>query len=245
MNSLFRPSLSVSRPNTSAPTTSPKRYTEPSRPTWPLLSARVPFSCRVLPIAETIWISRPSRIHADPRPTTIIQWNRVHGRRSIRAGTRLRTTPGVSAIAEVINRSPDVVVEEIVVPLLLLFIHACREAPSWDASGEGEQPVEGGCVRRDVHLRAEHGALHLTELRRDGRTQEGEPGVAGRVRRRPRQVEGVREVPPVHEVLAEHHREDGGPVHHRLLHHDPLLRHAAPHGPLDPGRRVADDVPRA
>src|SRR5918911_1175786 len=31
---------------------------------------------------------------------TINQWNLVHGNRSIRAGTRLRTTPGVSAVAD-------------------------------------------------------------------------------------------------------------------------------------------------
>src|SRR4051794_12114055 len=46
------------------------------------------------PADATSWISSPSRIHDTPRPTTTIQWNLVHGRRSSRAGIRLRTASG-------------------------------------------------------------------------------------------------------------------------------------------------------
>ena len=42
-------------------------------------------------------ISSPSRIHATPSATTMRVWNRDHGSRSIRAGMRLRTTPGAGA----------------------------------------------------------------------------------------------------------------------------------------------------
>src|SRR4051794_4540029 len=42
-------------------------------------------------------ISRPSRIQATPRATTIRVWKGDHGRRSIRAGIRLRMAPGAGA----------------------------------------------------------------------------------------------------------------------------------------------------
>ena len=42
-------------------------------------------------------ISSPSRIQATPRAITIRVWNGDHGSRSIRAGMRLRTTPGARA----------------------------------------------------------------------------------------------------------------------------------------------------
>src|SRR5919107_6444012 len=42
-------------------------------------------------------ISRPSRIQATPRATTMRVWNGDQGNRSIRAGIRLRMAPGASA----------------------------------------------------------------------------------------------------------------------------------------------------
>src|SRR6476661_731819 len=47
------------------------------------------------PDSDTIWISRPSRIHDTPSPKTTDQWNFVHGSRSMRAGTRLLMAPSV------------------------------------------------------------------------------------------------------------------------------------------------------
>src|SRR6476469_9720298 len=91
MKRFLRPNLSVSRPKNSAPTTSPIRYIEARKPTCPVLRAIVVGSARIGETSETIWISSPSRIHDTPSPTTTSQWNLVHGSRSIRAGTRLRT----------------------------------------------------------------------------------------------------------------------------------------------------------
>src|SRR3954463_12668104 len=52
-------------------------------------------------------ISRPSRIQATPRATTIRVWKGDHGRRSIRAGIRLRMAPGAGAsLVVVIERPP-------------------------------------------------------------------------------------------------------------------------------------------
>src|SRR3954471_18890063 len=213
MKSRLRPSRSVSRPNTSAPTTSPKRYTDPSSPTWPLLRASVAFSCSVLPIAETIWISSPSRIQAVPRPNTIIQWNRAHGRRSMRAGTRLLTT-GRSAVSDVIARSPDVIVvswrsftprpetsctREFRDPR---DVSAARRPPRV-AAGEPQQPLEGARPGGHGHLRPEVAGVATAVLRRDHRPEELERRLARLRRRRPRQVERARQVPPVHEVLPE------------------------------------------
>src|SRR4051812_22034592 len=51
----------------------------------------LPRSVRREATEPTIVTSRPSRIHTVPRPKTILQWNRDHGRRSRRAGTAVRT----------------------------------------------------------------------------------------------------------------------------------------------------------
>src|SRR4051794_34293981 len=79
------------------------RYTVPARPTSADDMSRVFW----YPAAATIWISSPSRIHETPRPTTTDQWKRVHGRRSIRAGTRLACGPRFRAVAmrDVMNDS--------------------------------------------------------------------------------------------------------------------------------------------
>ncbi len=49
----------------------------------------LPFSIIREATEPTIVTSRPSRIHTVPRPITTRQWNRDHGRRSSRAGTRV------------------------------------------------------------------------------------------------------------------------------------------------------------
>ncbi len=95
MKSFFRPQRSVRRPNRSAPTTCPIRYTVPVKPTSSDVMPRVSLK----PDAETSWISMPSKIQLTPSPSTTIQWNLAQGRRSMRAGTRLRTgrSPAVAA----------------------------------------------------------------------------------------------------------------------------------------------------
>src|SRR4051812_1489329 len=252
MKSRLRPSRSVSRPNTSAPTTSPKRYTDPSSPTWPLLRASVPFSCSVLPIAETIWISSPSRIQAVPRPNTIIQWNRAHGRRSMRAGTRLLTT-GRSAVSDVIARSPDVIVvswRSFTPPPETSCTRDFRDPrdvsaarrPPRVAAGEPQQPLEGARPGGHGHLRPEVAGVATAVLRRDHRPEELERRLARLRRRRPRQVERARQVPPVHEVLPEDHREDGATVHPGGREGDLAAAGPVPDGCRDRGRRRSDDV---
>jgi hypothetical protein len=47
-------------------------------------------------------ISSPSRIQATPSATTMRVWNGDHGSRSIRAGMRLRITPGIVASGAVV-----------------------------------------------------------------------------------------------------------------------------------------------
>src|SRR3954453_22369096 len=59
----------------------------------------VDFSLSTAATAPATVISRPSRIQATPRATTIRVWNFDHGSRSIRAGIVLRTTPGSLTVA--------------------------------------------------------------------------------------------------------------------------------------------------
>ena len=54
----------------------------------------LPVSVSRAAIAPTIVTSSPSRIQTVPRPITTIQWNRDQGRRSSRAGMRVRIVPG-------------------------------------------------------------------------------------------------------------------------------------------------------
>src|SRR6476619_1849685 len=97
MKRLRRPSLSESRPKNNAPTTSPARYTDATSPAAVEDSPSVSGWVRTSVTELATVISSPSRIHATPRAITIWVWNRDHGSRSIRAGMRLRTTPGAGA----------------------------------------------------------------------------------------------------------------------------------------------------
>ena len=54
------------------------------------MSMPLPDSVRRGAIAPTIVTSSPSRIQTVPRPMTILQWKRDHGRRSMRAGMLVR-----------------------------------------------------------------------------------------------------------------------------------------------------------
>src|SRR4051795_5769134 len=96
-NSFLRPSLSDIRPKNSAPTTSPARYTLASAPAWVELRPSESLFVRSATTPLATVISRPSRIQATPRATTIRVWKGDHGNRSIRAGMRLRMAPGVRA----------------------------------------------------------------------------------------------------------------------------------------------------
>src|SRR3954451_19100507 len=95
--SFLRPSLSDIRPKTSAPTTSPARYTLASAPAWVEVSPSESLFVRSATTPLATVISRPSRIQATPRATTMRVWKGDHGHRSIRAGMRLRMAPGVRA----------------------------------------------------------------------------------------------------------------------------------------------------
>ena len=55
------------------------------------------------PPAATIWISRPSRIHAVPSPKMTIQWNRVQGMPCMRAGIMLLIGFSCSVVAAVMR----------------------------------------------------------------------------------------------------------------------------------------------
>src|ERR1700753_191303 len=90
MNRFLRPSLSDSRPNTSAPMTSPMRYQVAMSAARPADRPRVFLSVRVALRLAAMVISRPSRTQATPRATTIFVWNLDQGSRSIRAGMTLR-----------------------------------------------------------------------------------------------------------------------------------------------------------
>src|SRR3982751_242907 len=105
MNSLLRPSLSDIRPKTSAPTTSPARYTLASAPAWVELRPSESLFVRSATTPLATVISSPSRIQATPRAITMRVWKGDHGNRSIRAGMRLRIAPGVRAsLVVVIDR---------------------------------------------------------------------------------------------------------------------------------------------
>src|SRR5512144_2124128 len=70
------------------------------RPTSDAVNPRVRPSRSRSAIDPAIVISMPSRTHVMPRAMTTRQWNRLHGSRSIRAGTVLRVglTPRTSAV---------------------------------------------------------------------------------------------------------------------------------------------------
>jgi len=96
--------LSDSLPNTSAPTTSPTRYTVP------IEAARTVDRFSVLawvslPLTElAIVISRPSRIQAVPSPSTSRVWNGDQRSRSSRAGIVLRIGCGSFVATVVMSR---------------------------------------------------------------------------------------------------------------------------------------------
>src|SRR5690606_41031363 len=54
----------------------------------------------------TMVTSSPSRIHTVPSPTTIIQWKRDHGSRSMRAGIRVVRVPRPASSAIAVTPSP-------------------------------------------------------------------------------------------------------------------------------------------
>src|SRR4051794_35592589 len=69
------------------------------RPTWVVLSPRPSLLVSWAATAPATVISSPSRIHATPRATTMRVWKGDQGNRSMRAGMRLRMTPGADASA--------------------------------------------------------------------------------------------------------------------------------------------------
>src|SRR5690349_23685394 len=90
MKRFRRPSLSDNRPKNSAPMTSPIRYHQAMSLTAPADMLSVSLSVRSAPTLLAMVISRPSRIHATPSAITSLVWNFDQGKRSIRAGMRLR-----------------------------------------------------------------------------------------------------------------------------------------------------------
>src|SRR3954451_3670289 len=62
------------------------------------------FSLSRLAIAPTIVTSRPSRIHTVPSPTTTSQCHPLHGRRSMRAGIRVRTVSSAAPMGAFVPR---------------------------------------------------------------------------------------------------------------------------------------------
>lgn len=75
---------------TSAPTTSPSRYTEATAPTAPLDRCSVASLVRVGITVAAMVISSPSRIQAIPSAATMRVKNGDQGSRSMRAGIRDR-----------------------------------------------------------------------------------------------------------------------------------------------------------
>src|SRR3954454_13482503 len=74
------------------------------RPAWVEDRLSVSASVSLSTTALATVISRPSRIQATPRAITMRVWKGDHGKRSIRAGIRLRITPGDCASRVVIER---------------------------------------------------------------------------------------------------------------------------------------------
>src|ERR1700683_3139140 len=106
MNSLRRPSLSDIRPKTSAPITSPTRYTVPIEAASVVDRASVSTWVSLLLTELAIVTDRPSRTHAVPRPRTSRVWNGDQRRRSSRAGIVLRIGWGPVVATSVIRDSP-------------------------------------------------------------------------------------------------------------------------------------------
>src|SRR3954464_4643535 len=69
------------------------------RPTWVVDSPSPSLLVSWAATAPATVISSPSRIHATPRATPMRVWKGDHGSRSIRAGMRLRMTPGAGVDA--------------------------------------------------------------------------------------------------------------------------------------------------
>src|SRR3954452_14740591 len=67
------------------------------KPAWPVDRWSVSGWVSLSVTALATVISKPSRIQATPRAITIRVWNGDQGNRSIRAGIRLRITPGAGA----------------------------------------------------------------------------------------------------------------------------------------------------
>ena len=72
------------------------------RPAWKVVIPSVSSRVSVATTALATVISSPSRIHAMPSAMTMRVWNGDQGSRSIRAGMRLRITPGFVASAAVV-----------------------------------------------------------------------------------------------------------------------------------------------
>jgi hypothetical protein len=90
MNSLRRPSLSDIWPNTTAPITSPTRYSVPIDAACVVDRPRVVGWFSLLATELAIVMDRPSRTQAVPRPSTRRVWNGDQRSRSRRAGIVLR-----------------------------------------------------------------------------------------------------------------------------------------------------------
>src|SRR3954465_2665633 len=75
------------------------------RPAWVELIPSASCLVSSATTAPATVISSPSRIQATPRAMTMRVWKGDHGRRSIRAGMRLRIAPGaVASLVVVIDR---------------------------------------------------------------------------------------------------------------------------------------------
>ena len=130
MKIALRPTLSVSQPKISAPTTAPMTYSEAEVPTLVGVIDSVRWSCRIGAIEPTMVTSSPSRIQVMPSATTTSMWKRLQGSRSSRPGM-LVWIGGAAAVAG--SLCPDsfrvVAVELRIVPSILLM-RSCTTAGS-------------------------------------------------------------------------------------------------------------------
>src|ERR1700733_14431542 len=97
---------------------------------------RVDLEVRSPAIELAIVISRPSRIQATPRATTIRVWNGVHRRRSTLAGMTLRIAPPAVRVALDMAAAP-----------LLAYVSTVISLITWHTVRTGSLPGSA-CARR-------------------------------------------------------------------------------------------------
>src|SRR5690606_23005764 len=104
----------------------------------------------------TMVTSSPSRIHTVPSPTTIIQWKRDHGSRSMRAGIRVVRVPRPASSAIAVTPSPG---RWLCVPVRRRYVVTLRaqitllranRVVSAGTAGAGVRPGGGRCVLGQV-----------------------------------------------------------------------------------------------